>query len=144
MLLADSGSGSRFCTSKTKKTKNPPESGPETFSVFAGKEFVYKSHYLTGEAIWSERAAISAAAHSLRILREAQLFTRTGKTRLNQHTDEEKVKPASMRKNQCCRSGMFIPYFGSKFFLPGSRVKKIPDPGSGSKNFNIFYPKNCF
>jgi hypothetical protein len=29
---------------------------------------------------------------------------------------------------------------------PGSRVKKIPDPGSGSasKNLSIFNPKNCF
>jgi hypothetical protein len=34
------------------------------------------------------------------------------------------------------------------FFIPdpGSRVKKIPDPGSASasKNLSIFYPKNCF
>ncbi len=36
-------------------------------------------------------------------------------------------------------------YPGSEFFHPGSRVKKIPDPGSGSasKNLSIFKPKNC-
>jgi hypothetical protein len=35
---------------------------------------------------------------------------------------------------------------GSEFFHPGSRVKEIPDPGSGSasKNLSIFNPKNCF
>jgi hypothetical protein len=30
------------------------------------------------------------------------------------------------------------------FFHPGSRVKKIPDPGSAPKNLSIFNPKNCF
>jgi hypothetical protein len=32
------------------------------------------------------------------------------------------------------------------FSIPdsGSRVKKIPDPGSASKNLSIFNPKNCF
>jgi hypothetical protein len=29
----------------------------------------------------------------------------------------------------CCGSGMFIPDPGSEFFHPGSRIKKIPDPG---------------
>jgi hypothetical protein len=35
-----------------------------------------------------------------------------------------------------------IPDNGSKFFQPGSRVKKILDPGSvsASKNLGIFYP----
>jgi hypothetical protein len=33
---------------------------------------------------------------------------------------------------------MFIPDPGSKFFLPESRVKKIPDPGSASKYLSIF------
>jgi len=35
---------------------------------------------------------------------------------------------------------------GSKFFHPGTRVKNIPDPGSGSasKILSIFNPKNCF
>jgi hypothetical protein len=42
---------------------------------------------------------------------------------------------------------------GSEFFpsrilpaYPGSRVKKIPDPGSGSalRNLSVFNPKNCF
>jgi hypothetical protein len=28
-------------------------------------------------------------------------------------------------------------YHGSEFFHPGSRVKKIPDPESGSKNLSI-------
>ncbi len=39
--------------------------------------------------------------------------------------------------NQCC---------GSKFFQPGSRVKKIPDLkyGSESKSLSILSPKNCF
>ncbi len=33
-----------------------------------------------------------------------------------------------------------------RFFHPGSRFEKIPDPGSGSssKNLSIFTPKNCF
>jgi hypothetical protein len=43
---------------------------------------------------------------------------------------------------------MFFPDHRSEFFHPGSRVKKIPDPGSGSasasKNVSIFNPKNCF
>ncbi len=36
---------------------------------------------------------------------------------------------------QCCGSGMFIPDPGYQiwFFPPGSRVDKIPDPGSGSR-----------
>jgi hypothetical protein len=35
---------------------------------------------------------------------------------------------------------------GSEFFHPESRVKKIPDLGSGSasKNLSIFDPNNCF
>jgi len=33
--------------------------------------------------------------------------------------------------NQCCGSWMFILDPGPKFFHPGSRVKKAPDPGSG-------------
>jgi hypothetical protein len=40
---------------------------------------------------------------------------------------------------------MFIPDPGSEFSIPdpGSRVKKIPDPGFGSasKNLSIFNPK---
>jgi hypothetical protein len=42
---------------------------------------------------------------------------------------------------QRCRSGMFIP---DPNFHPGSRVKKIPDPGTGSasKTLSIFHPKN--
>ncbi len=45
------------------------------------------------------------------------------------------------RRKQCCGSGIFIP--GTSFFNPGSRVKKISDPGSGSasKNLSIFNPK---
>jgi hypothetical protein len=39
---------------------------------------------------------------------------------------------------------MFILDQGSEFFHPGSRFKKIPDPGSGSKNLSIFNPKTCF
>jgi hypothetical protein len=31
-------------------------------------------------------------------------------------------------RNQCCKFGMFIPYSGSEFSHPGSRVKKIPNP----------------
>jgi hypothetical protein len=39
-----------------------------------------------------------------------------------------------------------VVYPGSEFFYPRSRVKKSPDPvsGSASKNLNIFNPKNCF
>jgi hypothetical protein len=41
---------------------------------------------------------------------------------------------------------MFISDPRLEFFHPGSRVKKIPDPGYGSssKNKSIFNPKNCF
>ncbi len=43
-------------------------------------------------------------------------------------------------------SGIFIP--DPNFSGPGSRVKKIPDPGSrsasASKNLSIFNPKICF
>ncbi len=48
--------------------------------------------------------------------------------------------------NQCCGSGMFILDPGSGFFLPGSRVKKILDPGFGSasKNLRIFNPKTVY
>jgi hypothetical protein len=37
-------------------------------------------------------------------------------------------------------------YPGSEFFLPGSRVKKIPDPGSGStsKVLSIFNLKKIY
>jgi hypothetical protein len=54
------------------------------------------------------------------------------------------IKEVMTMNLQCCGSGMFIP--DPTFFYPGSRVKKIPDPGSGSasKNLNIFNPKNCF
>jgi hypothetical protein len=37
---------------------------------------------------------------------------------------------------------MFIPDPESEFAHPGSRVKKIPDPGYASKNLSIFNPKN--
>ncbi len=37
-----------------------------------------------------------------------------------------------------------IPDPGSEFFHPGSQVKKIPDPGSASKNLSNFNQKNCF
>jgi hypothetical protein len=42
---------------------------------------------------------------------------------------------------QCCGSGMFVP--DPNFFQSGSRVKKIPVPGSGSasKNLSIVYSK---
>jgi hypothetical protein len=42
---------------------------------------------------------------------------------------------------QCCGSEMFNPDPGYEFFHPGYRVKKIPDPGSASKNLIIFSPK---
>ncbi len=35
--------------------------------------------------------------------------------------------------------GMFIP--DTNFFKPRSKVKKIPDPGSASKNLRMFNPK---
>jgi hypothetical protein len=37
-------------------------------------------------------------------------------------------------------------YPGSEIIYPGSKVKKISDPASGSalKNLCIFNPKNCF
>jgi hypothetical protein len=34
-------------------------------------------------------------------------------------------------------------YPGSEFFQPGSRVKKIADPGSASKNLSIFNSKQA-
>jgi hypothetical protein len=52
---------------------------------------------------------------------------------------------------QCCGSGMFIPVHGSQFFHPGTRISdpgskifRIPNPGSGSASMNlsIFNPKN--
>ncbi len=43
---------------------------------------------------------------------------------------------------QCCGSEMFIPDPGSEFFHPGSLIQGQKDPGSGSKNLGIFYPKN--
>jgi hypothetical protein len=36
---------------------------------------------------------------------------------------------------------MFIPDPGPEFFQSGSRVKKIPDPGSGLKNLKILIQK---
>jgi hypothetical protein len=39
---------------------------------------------------------------------------------------------------------MFIPDPGSEFFHPGSRISGQKDPGSASKNLNIFNAKNCF
>jgi len=46
----------------------------------------------------------------------------------------------------CCGSGLFIPDSGSEFFHSGFRVKKIPDPGSGSasKNPSLINPKKLF
>ncbi len=41
-------------------------------------------------------------------------------------------------------AGMFIPDPGSEFFHPGSRISGQKDPGSASKNLNIFNAKNCF
>jgi hypothetical protein len=45
-----------------------------------------------------------------------------------------------------CGSGMFLSDPGTEFFHPGSRVKNIPDPGSGfaSKNLSILNPKIFF
>ncbi len=47
---------------------------------------------------------------------------------------------------QCCGSGLFIPDSGSELFDSGFRVKKIPDPGSGSasKNPSLINPKKLF
>ncbi len=44
---------------------------------------------------------------------------------------------------QCSGSGMFIPGPGFEFSIldPRSRVGKIPDPGSASKNLIIFNSK---
>ncbi len=44
---------------------------------------------------------------------------------------------------QWCGSGMFIPYPGSDFFHPGSRIRtfSIPVSGSSSKNLNILTKK---
>jgi hypothetical protein len=39
---------------------------------------------------------------------------------------------SSWLTKQCLGSGVFIPDPVSELFYPGSRVKKIPDPGSGS------------
>jgi hypothetical protein len=47
-------------------------------------------------------------------------------------------------KNQCCGTGMLIS--DPNFSHSESRIKKIPDPGSGSasNNLSILSPKNCF
>jgi hypothetical protein len=37
---------------------------------------------------------------------------------------------------------MFIPDPNFSISDPGSRVKKIPDPGSASQNLSIFNPRN--
>ncbi len=66
---------------------------------------------------------------------------------LNFHVNRRLRKTAKklcLQKNheafmQCF--GMFIP---DPIHDPGSRVKKIPDPGSGSKNLSIFNPKKLF
>jgi hypothetical protein len=56
----------------------------------------------------------------------------------------KKLTYFTVRKTECCGSGMFIP--DPNFFIPdpGFRVNKIPDPGSGSasKNLRIYNPKN--
>jgi hypothetical protein len=43
---------------------------------------------------------------------------------------------------------MLTPVLRIRDVYPGyqirSGIKKIPDPGSGSKNLSIFKPKNCF
>ncbi len=53
----------------------------------------------------------------------------------------------------CCGRGsdildpgyeFFHPGSRNRIFLSGSRLKKIPDPGSASKNLSMFNPKNCF
>jgi|688.fasta_scaffold2392201_1 hypothetical protein len=46
--------------------------------------------------------------------------------------------------NQCCGSDMFIPDPGSEFFHPGSRIQRLKDPGSASKNLSIFKPEKLF
>jgi hypothetical protein len=54
----------------------------------------------------------------------------------------------SNEKRQFCGwdvyPGSRIPIFPSQIPDPISRVKKIPDPGSASKNLSILIPKNCF
>jgi hypothetical protein len=58
----------------------------------------------------------------------------------------EIFKKTEMFPIQCCGSGMFIPYPGSKFFsIPDLGLKRFPDPGSGSasasKNWSILIQK---
>ncbi len=50
------------------------------------------------------------------------------------------------KRRQCCGSGMIIQdpnfcHLWSEYFYPGSRVKKIPDAVSASKNLSVFNPK---
>ncbi len=49
-----------------------------------------------------------------------------------------------IKHTQCCGSVIFSP--GYEFFHPGSRVKKISDPGSGSasKKLSMLNPKKYF
>ncbi len=56
------------------------------------------------------------------------------------------LKEVFISKKAMLRIRDVYPGSGSEFFHPGSRFKKIPDPGSGSasKNLSIFDPKNCF
>jgi hypothetical protein len=46
------------------------------------------------------------------------------------------------RIRQCSGSGMFILDTNFSIPDPGSMVKKAQDPGSATKNFSIFNPKN--
>jgi hypothetical protein len=77
------------------------------------------------------------------------------KARSSEHKLHEKFKAEKTVSNQFhfrargvadpgCLSRIRI--FPSRTRDPGSRVKKIPDPGSGSasKNLSIFNPINCF
>ncbi len=47
-----------------------------------------------------------------------------------------RTNPREFSLTHRCGSGMFIPDPRSEFFHPGTRVKKIPDLGSGSASKN--------
>jgi hypothetical protein len=59
-----------------------------------------------------------------------------------QYTGKYNIQDTSVADLRCLS---WIPDPNFSIPDPGSRVKKIPDPGSGpaSKNLSIFNPKNC-
>jgi hypothetical protein len=66
-----------------------------------------------------------------------------GVAQLREKRNQKRYQLLKADHNPCCRSGMFIPDTGYKFFYPGSRLKMIPDPDPHQRILNIFKPKHC-